>query len=133
MLTFLGEGMIQQLIDEAWDEDRIGFNTVLHGNSWDEGGPLTFISPWWIRAHWGRAFEIVELRPYTGRERDGTPVGHGLALLRKRSGDFSAIDIDQPAANEPREIGALQHNVRQLSNELVRLRSHIANLEKRSR
>jgi hypothetical protein len=45
LLTFLGEAMIQQLINEARDEDRISFNTVLHGISWDEGGPLTFISP----------------------------------------------------------------------------------------
>ncbi len=125
MLTFLGEAMIN-LINEPWDEDRIGFNPTHHGIPWDQGGPTTFISPWWIREHWGRAFEIVDLRPYTLLDQ-GKPAGHGLALLRKRHGHFSAADIDEPAPNEPREIRALQHNVRQLSNELIQLRQQLAN------
>jgi tetratricopeptide (TPR) repeat protein len=124
MLTFLGEGMID-LINEPWEEDRIGFNPTQHGTSWDLGGPVTFISPWWIREHWGRAFEIVELRPHTSLQ-EGKPTGHGLALLRKRHGHFSAADIDAPAPNEPREARALQHNVRQLSGELIQLRQKLA-------
>ena len=59
--TFLGEGMLEPLTGEKWDEDRIGMNPLLHGFPWDKGGPLAFNSPWWIRAHWGRAFEIVQL------------------------------------------------------------------------
>ncbi|MDX6602252.1 MAG: hypothetical protein QOF13_1454, partial [Solirubrobacterales bacterium] len=64
--TFLGEGMIEQLVGERWEEDRIGRNSLLHGHPWELGGPVTFNSPWWIRAHWGRAFEILELRPSIG-------------------------------------------------------------------
>jgi hypothetical protein len=45
LVTFLGEGMIQQVIGEPRDECRIGFNAVMCGNSWDNGGPMTFISP----------------------------------------------------------------------------------------
>jgi SAM-dependent methyltransferase len=125
MLSFLGEGMIH-LINEPWDEDRIGFNAIRQGTPWDHGGPLTFISPWWIREHWGRAFEIVELRPYTSPDQEGKPAGHGLALLRKRHGYFSAADIDELAPNEPREIRALQHNLKQLSNEVIQLRQQLA-------
>jgi SAM-dependent methyltransferase len=122
VLTFLGEGMIQPLINEPWDEDRIGFNTVLHGNPWDVGGPLTFISPWWLKEHWGRAFDILQLLPYAARQCDGTPAGHGMALLRKRPGHVSIPDIDKPVVDEPREIRALQHNRKQLANELIALR-----------
>ena len=73
-----------------------------------------------------RAFEIVDLRPYTSPDQKGKPAGHGLALLRKRHGHFSAADIDELAPNEPREIRALQHNLRQLSNEVIQLRQQLA-------
>jgi SAM-dependent methyltransferase len=130
LVTFLGEGMIQQVIGEAWDECRIGFNAVMYGNSWDNGGPMTFISPWWIRARWGRAFEIVELRPYTAHGPDRKPAGQGLALLRKRPDNVSAKDIDRLEPGEPREIEALQHNILQLRNEVATLRARISELEK---
>jgi hypothetical protein len=129
-LTFLGEGMIQQLINEPWDEHRIGFNAVMYHNPWDYGGPMTFISPWWIRARWGRAFDVVDLKPYTARDADGNPAGHGLALLRKRLGKVFAEEIDRLEPNEPREIEALRHNIRQLRNEAAQLRERIAVLQK---
>jgi SAM-dependent methyltransferase len=122
LVTFLGEGMIDEIIHEEWKEDRIGFNAVRHGDSWDHGGPMTFISPWWIRAHWGRAFDIVELRPYTGHIA-GKPFGHGLLLMRKRPRDVTIEDIVRIEPNEPREIAALQHNIAQLSKELRELRA----------
>ena len=36
-------------------------NPLMHGYSWDHGGPIAFNSHWWLRAHWGRAFDIVKL------------------------------------------------------------------------
>jgi SAM-dependent methyltransferase len=122
-LSFLGAGMIH-VMNEPWEEDRIGFNATGHGASWDCGGPTTFISSWWMREHWGRAFEIVELREFT------QPGAHDLALLRKRSGHFSVADIEQVNADDPREIRALQHNITQLSNQLKNLNTHISNLNR---
>jgi len=130
LVTFLGEGMIQQVIGESWDECRIGFNSVMYRNSWNNGGRMTFVSPWWIRARWGRTFEIVELRPYTAYGPDRKPAGQGLALLRKRPGDVSAKDIDRLEPGEPRELEALQHNILQLRNEAATLRARISELEK---
>jgi SAM-dependent methyltransferase len=130
LATFLGEGMIQ-LIGEAWNEDQIGFNSVLHGNSWSKGGPLTFMSPWWIRAHWGRAFEIVELRPHTNAP-DERPEGHGLVLLKKRAVELSSADVDRFEPNEPRELCALRHNTSQLRRELITLRNYITTLEEQA-
>jgi SAM-dependent methyltransferase len=126
--TFLGEGMVE-IIGEAWNEDQIGFNSVLHGNSWDQGGPLSFMSPWWIRAHWGRAFEIVELRPSTGQSTEGGRAqGHGLVLLRKQAVRLTAADVDGLEPNEPRELAALQHNRKQLCKELMTLRKNTITL-----
>src|SRR3954453_19878475 len=33
LVSFLGEGRTQPLLNENWQEERIGFNAVLHGNS----------------------------------------------------------------------------------------------------
>jgi SAM-dependent methyltransferase len=118
-VTFLGEGMSEGLIGEPWDEDRVGMNTLLHGNPWDEGGPVAFNSPWWIRAHWGRAFEILELCPQVD---DGEKIGHGYVLARKRPVSLSEEDLKRLEPDEPREIAALKHQVRQLVEETVRIR-----------
>jgi hypothetical protein len=120
-----------QIIEEAWNEDQIGFNSVLHGNSWSKGGPLTFMSPWWIRAHWGRAFEIVELRPHSNAAA-GNPQGHGLVLLKKRAVELSPADVDQFEPNEPRELSALRHNTSQLKREIIKLRNYITALEEQA-
>jgi SAM-dependent methyltransferase len=117
--SFLGEGMIEALIGESWDEDRIGSNPLMARYPWDKGGPIVFNSPWWIRAHWGRAFEIVALEPRMGPE---AMVDHGWVLLRKRDVAVDAELLEALEPDEPREITALQHLVEQLRAETVELR-----------
>lgn len=133
-VTFLGPAMTKPLIDEQWDEDRIGMNVLLHGNPWKFGGPVAFNSSWWIRAHWGRAFEIVELRPEITNQPGGS---HGCAVLRKKDVVLSEEGLRALEPDEPREIIALQHQVEQLRDETLRLRpameaqqDQIAQLEK---
>lgn len=116
--TFLGEGMLEPLTGEKWDESRIGMNSLMHGYSWDRGGPIAINSPWWIRAHWGRLFEIVDLRPVVER---GVP-SHGLILARKKPANLSVEDLHEPEPNEPREILAMRHHIEQLADEASRLR-----------
>ncbi len=116
--TFLGEGMLEPLTGEKWDEDRIGMNPLMHGYSWDLGGPIALNSPWWIRAHWGRAFDIIELLPVI---EEGVP-SHGVVLARKKQVQLTVEDLTRLEADEPREIGALQHHVEQLADETRRLR-----------
>ena len=118
-VTFLGPGMSKPLIDEDWDEDRIGMNVLLHGNPWEHGGPVAFNSSWWIRAHWGRAFEIVDLQPQINSQVGGS---HGYAVLRKQDVALSEDDLTALEPGEPREILALQHQVEQLRDETLRIR-----------
>jgi SAM-dependent methyltransferase len=126
-VSFLGEGMIGQLTGETWDESRIGMNPLLHGHPWDEGGPITLSSSWWIRAHWGRAFDIVELKPHSGGE---PPTGHGLILARKKPVDGLTVEgLKALEPDEPREITALQHHTEQLRDETIRLRAEIGRLK----
>lgn len=117
--TFLGEGMSEALIEESWDEDRVGMNTLLHGNPWSQGGPIAFNSPWWLRAHWGRAFEIVDICPTLTK---GEKLGHGWVLARKLPVSLTEEDLKRFEPDEPREIRALEHQVEQLVGEVLRLR-----------
>ncbi len=117
--TFLGEGMLEPLTGEKWDEDRIGMNPLLHGYSWDLGGPIAINSPWWIRAHWGRAFDLVQLLSVLER---GVP-SHGIVLARKKPVSLTVEDLTRLEPDEPREILALRHHVEQLADETERLRA----------
>jgi SAM-dependent methyltransferase len=117
--TFLGEGMLEHLTGEVWDEDRIGMNPLLHGFSWDKGGPLAFNSPWWIRAHWGRGFEMVHLLP---RVEPDVP-SHGVIVARKKPAQLTVESLTALEPGEPREITALLHHVDQLSEESRSLRA----------
>ena len=117
--SFLGEAMMEPLIGQQWSEDEIGMNALLAGYPWDLGGPITFISPWWLKAHWGRAFEILELKPYTGGD---PPAGHGLVLMRSKPVELTSEDLERLEPDEPREIMALRHHARQLRDETLQLR-----------
>lgn len=119
LVTILGEGMSEALIGEKWEDDRIGMNPLLYGNSWDLGGPIAFNSEWWIRAHWGRAFEILRFVPHGGGD---PPQGHGLVLMRKKPGSFDVAGLKALEPDEPREVAALQHLVEQLRDDTLRLR-----------
>lgn len=123
LVTFLGEGVAEALTGEPWDEDRIGMNPLLHGNPWEQGGPIALNSPWWIQAHWGRAFEILELR---SRTIDDDQPRQGLVLMRRRPVRLTVEDLTRLEPDEPREIAALQHHARQLRDENLRLRAAVA-------
>jgi SAM-dependent methyltransferase len=125
LLSYLGETMSEPLTGEVWDEDRTGMNPLLHGYPWELGGPIAFNSEWWIRAHWGRAFEIVSLRPH---DRTNGSLGHEMALLRKKPVAITAAELERLEPDEPREIAALQHNVEQLRDDTLRLRTENAHL-----
>lgn len=103
-------------------------NTLLHGNPWDEGGPVAFNSPWWIRAHWGRAFEILELCPNVSGEGE---IGHGYVLARKLPVSLREEDLKRLEPDEPREIAALEHQVRQLVDETLRIRRSFEDQQRR--
>jgi SAM-dependent methyltransferase len=120
LATFIGPGAAPHITDEPWLEDRIGMNVLRPGQSWDLGGPMVLHSPWWIRAHWGRAFEILDL------QLDGfgarSPEGQGAFLMRKRMVHVTPADLETPEPNEPRELTAAQVNTRALVDELTTLR-----------
>jgi SAM-dependent methyltransferase len=111
--TYMGRSTSEILAHEPWDEDRVGMNILRHDQGWDAGGPAVLMSDWWVRAHWGRAFEIVDVA------HDAHHMS--WALMRKREGDFSIDDIETPS-DDPRELLAFRHNVRQVQREVEAIR-----------
>ena len=91
----------RRLFPGGWDEDLVGMNVLEHDQDWEAGGPSVFMSDWWVQAHWGRAFEILDTAPVHGQT---------WALLRKRDVTISVADLEKPA-DDPREVRALRHNV----------------------
>jgi SAM-dependent methyltransferase len=132
--TFMGRRVSEELAGEIWEEDRVGMNVLRGRNPPELGEPIVLHSEWWIRAHWGRLFEIVELdeRPQLEVESTMTadpsadPSSHTWALLRKRAVRLTSEDLQLPEPEEPREVAALRHNVRQLQR---RLEAVVAEME----
>jgi SAM-dependent methyltransferase len=113
--TFAGEAVIDRA-GESWDEDRIGMNVLRTWQGWDHGGPFVLHSDWWIRAHWGRAFEIVEIQ--SPSETDDHLGPQSWALMRPRQARLTPADLEAAEPGEERELTALRHNVRQLHAEI---------------
>ena len=110
--TFLNEPHWKEFGQGAWDEDRVGMNVIKKWNTWDAGGPIVFHSEWWIREHWGRAFEILSIEL---RDPD-EPEGQGAALLRRRPDRLRVADLERPG-DDPRELHTLMRNIEQLHQE----------------
>jgi SAM-dependent methyltransferase len=108
MASYTGRWSSEQLAGEPWDEDRIGMNVLRHHQGWDLGGPMVLMSDWWVREHWGRAFEFVEVVPLMH--------GQSWALLRRRDAEVSPEELARPS-NDSRELVALRHNVEQVARQ----------------
>jgi hypothetical protein len=105
---------------ERWNEDLVGMNVLRNGQSWDLGGPMVLHSPWWIREHWGRAFDVLELQPHGFGTRPGD--GHGAVVLRRNDRKVTREDLERVNPGEPREASALRHNLDMVQAEVADLR-----------
>jgi SAM-dependent methyltransferase len=102
--TYMGRWHSEMLALEPWDEDRVGMNVLSHNQ-----GPQTLISDWWLREHWGRAFDVLEIAPRIHYQ--------SWALLRKRDVEVSVEELAEPA-DDPREYRSVRHNLRQAQREI---------------
>lgn len=109
MASYMGELNSEVIAGEPWDEDRVGMNVLSHNRPWDAGGPMVLMSDWWVREHWGRAFELVAS---TAGFHNQTWV-----MLRKRDVEITPEELLRPA-DDPREWQALRHNLVQVQREL---------------
>ncbi len=123
MASYIGERQ-QWMLGEPWADERIGMNVINAGRGWYRGGPVVFHSEWWLRAHWGRAFEIVSI------EEEGL-VGQGLVVMRRCDVTLTPEELDRPEPDEPRELSAAIHQGRQLYAEAAEQRRIARDLTRR--
>jgi SAM-dependent methyltransferase len=129
--TFMGAGQSEEIAGEPWIEERVGMLVLKPGQSWDIGGPMVLHSPWWLREHWGRLFEVVSVQESGFCHEPGR--GHGVIVLRKDERPApSRAELESPAPHEPREAVALAHNLAHLSREGEGLRWAVADAERRA-
>jgi hypothetical protein len=91
-----------------------------YGAPWSAGGPMVLFSEWWIRAHWGRLFEVEHLRS-SGFAAPADQPSQGVALLRRKPVTLSPDDLRAPERDEPREIAALTTALAQTQRERAAL------------
>jgi len=109
VFSFLGEGMFRELTGREWDESRVGMIQLDAGRPWSVGGPNALHSEWWLRAHWGRLFEVVHVVPCLDMVNRRS---HGVVVVRKdgegapTTGELLALEPD-----ERREVASLELNV----------------------
>lgn len=106
--TYMGRWNGEVFTHEPWDDDQVGMTVLRHHQGWEEGGPMVLMSDWWVRAHWGRAFEIVEVLPQMH--------GQTWILMEKREVDVGVEELERPS-DDPRELSALRYSLRQVERD----------------
>lgn len=117
-----------------WDEDRIGMHVEHYGTSFtDSWGPAVYLSEWWLRDHWGRAFDVVRYVPrgYSlPPEQRGQGLGQGVVTLRKKPVRVTAEELEEPG-DDPRELAAALHSRALVYREVAHLhQSELARLNR---
>jgi len=98
----------EALAGEPWDESRIGMTVLSALNG--AVNSVVFHSEWWLRTHWGRAFEV-------SLEEDD---GRRIAVLRGRTGMVDATDLERVDPGDERELDAARANAAYLRRQLER-------------
>ena len=120
LATFMGPATWRRLpVMRDVPEDSLGMAVLGLDRQIDNtSGPVVLHSPWWIRSRWGRAFEIVSLKP-DGFTRPG--IGHGVMVGRKRNVSLTTADLERPDPSDPREIDAEREYARILADSAARM------------
>jgi SAM-dependent methyltransferase len=120
LVTFCGPEFWGASLSEPPAQDQLGICMQLLGQRLDDkgSGPRVLHSPWWLRSHWGRAFEIVSLEP-SGFAGDHP--GHGLVVGRKRDVSLTPDDLEWPEPGEPRELAGLRRQLLVLEAEAMEM------------
>jgi SAM-dependent methyltransferase len=116
--TFLDSGIARMLTTLPFDEERVGMSAFGFA-SLETSLPNVLHSHWWLREHWGRAFEIVELRP--GEEAHS----QGLAVLRPREVELTAEQLEREDPDDRRYFEARRYQFELLRADGDELRRHL--------
>lgn len=100
-----GPGVWSWEREDPWDEEHTGLLLLDLDRPADRGGPVSYVSGWWLRDHWGRGFALEAHRP-AGVAMTHPTQGYGISCWRRTDGP--ALSADDFAAETPgdRRAGA---------------------------
>ena len=113
--SFLGEGMWEALVGEPYREDAVGMTVRRH---WTAEDAWVFHSEWWLREHWGRLFDVTAVARPPRTDAGSPQVTHSYVALTRRDVTLTRAELEHCRGAEPRELAALQTEVRLLRQEL---------------
>ena len=115
LATIIGPPEWGRSLADPPDENALGMCVQRLGQRLDDtSGPRVLHSPWWLRSHWGRAFEIVSL---SSSGFAGTY--HGFLLGRKKNVPLTREDLERQEPGDVREIEAQRRQLAILEREAV--------------
>ncbi len=116
--SFLGEGMWEALVREPYREDDAGMTVLHHADGPDA---WVFHSEWWLREHWGRVFDVLDIRRPPRGPDGAAQITHSYIALRRREVEVSRRELERIDPGERREVAGLQTNLRLTRAELAEL------------
>lgn len=122
--SILDQSCAERLTEVPYEEDGVGMSIWAY--AYPEIPYVNVLhSHWWLREHWGRAFEIlsIESGSYDTRRPEAVEIpGQGLVVARARDGELSAIDLEREKAGEDRYVAAHRHQQEMIKAETERLK-----------
>jgi SAM-dependent methyltransferase len=113
--TFMGPWNAEVIAGRPVDDAEIGMSIHGFGRPWPAGGPMILHSEWWLRAHYGRAFDILAFLPRGIGGQDGL-------ILRRPDGPApSEAELEAAEPGEERELLAARSDVRRLHRDYAAL------------
>lgn len=131
--TILDQPCAEEVTSVAYSEDGVGMSisaqTALLA-------PYVNVvhSHWWIREHWGRAFEILSITPgQVGSGSDSTDPSalQGMVVARPRPGQLDAFDLRRENPEEERYVAAQLHQLEMFRVEAEELKERFRETEMR--
>jgi SAM-dependent methyltransferase len=113
--SFMGPWNAEVIAGRPVDDAEIGMSVHGFGRPWSAGGPMILHSEWWLRAHYGRAFDVLAFVPQAIGGQDG------LILRRPARPAPSEAELEAPEPGEERELRAARSDVIRLHREYAAL------------
>ena len=104
VVSVLGPIVASREFGIDWD-DRIGMVSMNFHQGWEIGGPSTLLAEWWVREHWGRAFEILSF------EHPDEWFDQDFVVMRKREVTVTAEQLEAVDHRDSREYASLACNL----------------------
>jgi SAM-dependent methyltransferase len=116
--SVIGRHLAREFGEDPWEEERVGMLVLGRGRPWSAGGPMVVHSEWWLREHWGRAFEILDVRRFGAEPPQPAQT---LLTMRKREVRVSPEQLRAIKVGDWREVPALEHALERTQQESAEL------------